>query len=309
MKTRASISIYFCLLSDVLTCCPNTGASQTPSNPRPSNLEIHDEHEATSEVKTTLDTKRKTVRVALGQVVCIDGDITGNLVRIENAILKAKSQNADIVCLPEMALRGWVNPESHQLAKSIPGDDSKALCDLANKHQIYLAIGLAEKEGDQLFDSAIFIDDQGSIILKHRKINILTELMTPSYTPGKTVGIVETKFGRVGMLICADTFDQDVLTQMELQQPDLMLVPYGWANKADAWPIHGLTLKETVRNAAMKLGCPVIGTNLVGAISQGPWQGLIYGGQSYACDTDGTVVGKGLDRDSDVVVVEFELND
>lgn len=307
-----STQVVYLILSFLLGM-PGVGVGQESSEAKPSQTNAGKNNEAKESAMSKPSVGRlemslgeETCRVAMGQIVCIDGDITGNLVRIEHAILKAKNQKADIVCLPEMALRGWVNPDSHQQAKAIPGEDSRALCELAKKHQIFVAIGLAERDGDQLFDSAILIDDGGKIILKHRKINILTELMTPSYTPGHSVACVETKFGRVGILICADTFDEDVLSRMALQQPALLLVPYGWANQADAWPQHGLTLKATVGNAAKKLACPVVGTNLVGAISQGPWQGLIYGGQSYATDAAGEVIAQGADRDSEVVVFEIQ---
>jgi predicted amidohydrolase len=43
---------------------------------------------------------------------------------------------------------------------------------MAMNHNIYISIGLVEKEGDRLYDSAILIDNRGNIFLKHRKINI-----------------------------------------------------------------------------------------------------------------------------------------
>ncbi|TWT80286.1 D-alanyl-D-alanine dipeptidase [Planctomycetes bacterium CA13] len=247
-----------------------------------------------------------SLRVAIGQIACMDSDLPGNLVRVENAIIRAKQENADLVCFPEMALRGWVNPVAHELAKPIPGHDSDCLCKLAKKHQVYISVGLAEKEDEELYDSAILIDDQGQILLKHRKINVLTELMSPSYTRGNVVTSVETKFGRIGLLICADTFDQSAVQRMVESKPTLLLVPYGWANKVDAWPQHGLTLKATVSAAAKKLGCTVVGTNSIGSISSGPWQGMIYGGQSYACDKSGDVIASGKDRDVDVVVFDVK---
>ena len=120
----------------------------------------------------------QTVRIALGQIVCLDGDRVGNLARIESAVREAKRQEADLVCLPEMALLGWVNPDAHQRAHAIPGEDSQALCKLARDHKVHLCAGLAEKAGDHLYDSALLIDDAGQILLKHRKINLLAELMT-----------------------------------------------------------------------------------------------------------------------------------
>ena len=46
----------------------------------------------------------KTVRVALCQIFCLDGDRSGNLVRIENALQEAKKADTDIACFPETAL-------------------------------------------------------------------------------------------------------------------------------------------------------------------------------------------------------------
>ncbi|UCE46793.1 MAG: hypothetical protein JSW47_14410, partial [Phycisphaerales bacterium] len=66
----------------------------------------------------------KTVRIAMCQVFCLNGDRRGNLVRIENAIRDAKEAGANIACLPETALLGWVNPEAHRRAHPIPGPDS-----------------------------------------------------------------------------------------------------------------------------------------------------------------------------------------
>ena len=66
---------------------------------------------------------------------------------------------------------------------------------------MFLCVGIAEKDGNALYDSAVLIDDRGTILLKHRKINILTHLMEPSYTPGKDIQAVDTRLGRIGLLI------------------------------------------------------------------------------------------------------------
>jgi len=114
------------------------------------------------------------VVVAMCQIFTLDGDRAGNLLRIENAVRAAKGQGADIACLPETALYGWVNPEAHDRADTIPGRDSDALCGIAREHGIMLCVGLAEKDGDRLYDSAVLISLEGGILLKHRKINTLT---------------------------------------------------------------------------------------------------------------------------------------
>lgn len=254
------------------------------------------------------DVQAKPVKIAMCQIVCLDGARSGNFVRIENALKVAKEKGADIACFPETSIYGWVNSDAHQRAFPIPGEDSERLCGLAKEYDIYICIGLAEKEGDKLYDSLILIDHTGKILLKHRKNNILSHLMTPPYTPGEEVQAVDTPYGRIGLLICADSFLQENLEAMRDLKPDLVLVPYGWAAKEEAWTEHRQKLAETVSRAAKTIGAPVVGTDLVGAITKGPWTGYTYGGQSVAADSKGIILAKGRDRDSDVVLVELGLN-
>ncbi|MFC1725446.1 carbon-nitrogen hydrolase family protein [candidate division KSB1 bacterium] len=245
------------------------------------------------------------LKIAICQIFVLDGDRSGNFVRIENAMIEAKNAGADIACFPETAVLGWVNPDAHKRACPIPGDDTKRLSELARKYDTYLCLGLCEKDGENLYDSVVLIDNKGNILLKHRKINILSELMTPAYTPGEGVNIVQTVFGRIGLLICADTFKDDIIGKMAELKPDLVLVPYGWAAPENAWPEHGKSLASFVKNLAVKVGAPVIGTDVVGEITKGPWSGQVYGGQSVAFDAAGNILAAAKDRDRDIVIVSI----
>ncbi len=254
----------------------------------------------------------KVVKVAMCQVFLLDGDLEGNFVRIENAIREAKELKADIVCFPEMCLLGWVNPDAHERATPIPGANSDRLCRLAGEYAVFVCIGLGEKQGDKLYSSIILIDDTGQILLKHRKINILHWLMDPPYTPGDTVKTVETKFGRIGLLICADTFTGENWTnnleRMAALKPELLLVPYGWAKPEAWWPKAREEFHDVVKQAARKIGVPVVGTNLVGVITKGPWSGHVYGGHSVAVDQKGNILATGKDRDRDIKIVSVQPN-
>jgi predicted amidohydrolase len=251
--------------------------------------------------------KSKEVKIAMAQIICIDGDRTGNLVRIENAIIKAKEKDAEIIVFPESCLLGWINPDAFKRACPIPGKDSDLICKLAKKYKIYICIGLDEKDGEKLYDAAILVDDNGNILLKHRKINVLPELMTPPYSIGDGVQTVKTKFGTIGIMICADSFLEYLLESLKSKKPDLLLIPYGWAAVENDWPAHGEELVKVVKNASKTINCPVIGTNLIGQISHGPWTGQIYGGQSVGYDNkkDHLVIGK--DREKDIVFITIEV--
>ena len=249
----------------------------------------------------------RSVLIAMAQIICIDNDRSGNLVRIENAIIEAKEKNADLILFPESCLLGWINPEAFQRACPIPSKDSELICKLALKYKIHICIGLDEKEGDKLFDSAVLVDDNGIILLKHRKINVLPELMVPLYSIGDGVQTVQTRLGTIGVMICADSFRDNLLESMKEMKPDLLLIPYGWAAPESEWPGHGQELRKVVKNTAIKINCPVIGTNLVGQVSHGPWRGQIYGGQSVAFDPGKDILIVGKDREREIVMIKIEI--
>jgi predicted amidohydrolase len=247
------------------------------------------------------------VRMAMCQILCLDGDRSGNIARMAVALDRARDLPVDIVCFPETVFYGWVNPEAHTRAQPIPGEDSRILCELARARGVYLCAGLEEKDGDNLYDSALLIDNEGQILLKHRKIILLSELMTPPYAPGHGVQVAETKFGKIGVLICADTHERVILEQMASLKPDLVLVPYGYAAPEEAWPEHGKQLERVVRNAARVIDAPVIGTNLIGQITHGPWQGQTYEGHSVAADRRGRILALGGDFIDDNVILEVPI--
>jgi predicted amidohydrolase len=130
-------------------------------------------------------------------------------------------------------------------------------------------------------------------------------LMSPPYTPGSDsdTGTVNTKFGKIGMLICADTHSESILDRMAALKPNLLLVPYGYAEQEANWPAHGQQFHQVVIDAAKRTGATVVGTNLVGLITKGPWVGRVYGGQSVAVDKTGKILASAGDRDRDIKLV------
>lgn len=247
------------------------------------------------------------VRVAVCQILVIDGDREGNFRRIEYALETAHAQHAQIATFPESSILGWENPDAHSMATPIPGADSDRLAALARKYSLMIAIGLDETDGGRLYDSAILMDKTGKLLWKHRKLNVLPELMEPPYSTGTRddIGVVETEFGRLGVIICADTFVDEYAQKVASLKPDLMLVPYGWAAKFEEWPAHEKDLERLVSSRAKLWQCPTIGTDLVGQMTRGPWKGRTYGGASVVADASGKVLEVLRDRDTEVRVVEL----
>ena len=256
-----------------------------------------------------LPAQSRTVRVAVCQILSIDGDREGNFRRVEYALEDARAAHADIAAFPESAILGWENPDAHRMATPIPGADSDRLAALAQKYGLMISIGVDEKDGDKLYDSAILVDKTGKILWKHRKLNVLAWLMEPPYSEGRPedIGVVETAFGRIGLVICADTFGDQVAKRVEQLAPDLMLVPYGWAATVDKWPEHAKELEKLVVKRAAQWKCPVVGTDVIGEMTHGPWKGQTYGGASVVVDGSGQVMHILRDRDVEVRTVTLEL--
>ena len=251
----------------------------------------------------------KTVRVSICQILAIDGDREGNFRRIEYALQTAEAGHADIAVFPESVILGWENPEAHQLASPIPGKDSDRIAELARKYKLMIAIGMDEKDGERLYDSAILVDKSGKLLWKHRKINVLPELMTPPYSQGRPedIGVVDTEFGRIALLICADTFQDANIARIKSMKPDLLLVPYGWAAENKEWPEHSNELKKLVQRRAAELKVPFVGVDLVGEMTHGPWRGQTYGGSSFVADGSGRILLTLRDRDMDLQTIELQI--
>lgn len=256
-----------------------------------------------------LPAQARTVRVAVCQILAIDGDREGNFRRVEYALEDARASHADIAAFPESVILGWENPDAHRIATPIPGADSDRIAALARKYGMMISIGLDEKDGEKLYDSAILVDKSGKILWKHRKLNVLAWLMDPPYSEGQQdgIGVVETEFGRIGLVICADTFEDRIAKRIEKLAPDLMLVPYGWAAPVDKWPAHAKELETLVVRRAAQWKCPVVGTDVIGQMMHGPWKGQTYGGASVVMDASGKVLHVLRDRDVEVRTVAVEL--
>ena len=252
---------------------------------------------------------RSSLRVAVCQILVIDGDREGNFRRIEYALESARAGHAVIAAFPESVILGWENPDAHRLATPIPGADSDRLAALARRSGMMISIGLDEKDGERLYDSAILIDKAGTLLSKHRKLNVFAELMDPPYSEGlpEGIGAVDTEHGRIGMLICADTFVDSYAERMATLKPDLMLVPYGWAAEPGKWPEHAKSLEKVVTERAAFWRCPLVATDLVGVMMHGPWQGQTYGGSSLVANGTGKVLALLRDRDVEVRVIEIPM--
>ncbi|MCK5248957.1 MAG: carbon-nitrogen hydrolase family protein, partial [Spirochaetaceae bacterium] len=143
-------------------------------------------------------------KLAMIQMRVTGGDKKGNLRHADELIREAASQGAELTLLPECLDLGWTHPSSATLADSIPdGEACRTLRRAAAENDVYVCAGLTERSGNQVFNAAVLIDNHGEVILRHRKINEL-EIGWDNYSTGDRLNVVDTTFGRIGLMICAD---------------------------------------------------------------------------------------------------------
>jgi predicted amidohydrolase len=254
------------------------------------------------------------LKVGMIQLLVEGGEPDRNLERAVKYIGIAAQEKIDIALLPETLDLAWTHPSVKNEAEPIPGKRSDILCEAAKQHGIYICAGLTEKEGDKTYNTAIFINDVGEIILKYRKINLLWNVEYPEYyAVGQTLNVIDTKWGKIGLNICADNYIDGLhightLARMGAQiilSPSSWTVDYSITEGMD--PYREKWIKP-YKILASYHNMVVLGSTSVGYIVGGPYEGKKMIGCSLAVDKTGIISqGEFNEFASDVKVVEFEI--
>ena len=103
------------------------------------------------------------------------GDLSAGVAEIETALNQASISGASILVMPELFLPGYFavkkNPPKNW--QGVIGKMSK----LCKKKGVGLAIGLPEFHNNKIYNSAYFFCKEGTLIAKHRKIQLFGTLL------------------------------------------------------------------------------------------------------------------------------------
>lgn len=145
-----------------------------------------------------------------------------------DAILEAGKNGSQLIVFPEAFLSGypdwvWLIPanQTEQLndlyvklvknAVAIPDDTTEKLCKAAKIAKINVVIGLNETNSEtsnaSLYNTILFIGENGKILGKHRKlVPTNCERLIWAQGNGNTLESYETSIGKIGGLICWENF-------------------------------------------------------------------------------------------------------
>ena len=197
------------------------------------------------------DRKENTVMTAAIQCASKFGDPAGNRKRIASLVTRAAQKGAKIVVLPETAITGYMSSDiktawhapGRQLsedlkgvdpkdaAEAVPGPSTKFFAPIADARGIYLTVPLLEvdRKTGKYYNTSVLLGPDGRILIHYRKRNpwIWAE---KGWAEEGNLGnpVVDTPFGRLGLLICFDVHDQfEVMSKLKI---DALLYSIAWVD-------------------------------------------------------------------------------
>lgn len=239
-----------------------------------------------------------------------------SLARHLDLIREAASRGAQIVCLQELFLTPYFCKREEtalfDLAEAIPGKTTDVLCELAKQLGVVIIASLFEKRGPGLYhNTAAIIDADGSYLGKYRKMHIPED---PGFnekfyfTPGDLgYRVWDTKFGRIGVLICWDQWYPEAARLAALAGAEILFYPtaIGWlkSEKAELGAAQHCAWETVQRGHAVANGCYLAAVNRVGIEEESE-----FWGQTFVANPYGEIVAKASADKEEVLISTVDLD-
>lgn len=143
------------------------------------------------------------------------------------AALRSQCAGADLVVTPELVTTGYdlamIDQRGAELAEPLDGPTVAAVAEEATRLGTTVVLGLLERDGDALYDSAVVVVPDGTV-QAFRK----THLYPPErlrFTAGDTLLTVDTPAGRIAPLICFEHAFPELATTLALAGAQILVIP------------------------------------------------------------------------------------
>jgi len=145
-------------------------------------------------------------------------------------VTEAARQKADLVVLPETITATGNGLSYERAAEPIPGPAADYFGTLARQHGLYLVAGLVERERHLIYNTAVLMGPSGSLLGKYRKVALPRTEIEAGITPGADYPVFETRFGKVGLMVCYDGFFPEVARQLGIRGAEVIAFPVAGCN-------------------------------------------------------------------------------
>lgn len=236
--------------------------------------------------------------VALAQITVKLGDMASNLQKHLEYVVKAKDAGASLLIFPELSLTGYYLQDiTHEIGIPIspPGEPLKQLMEASRKHNIDICVGFIEESDRFVHYIAQAYIGEGEIKHVHRKVYLPTYGMFDDMRYvgwGHEVRAFDTRFGRMGILICEDFWHLSMPYLLWLDGADTLLMvaagPGRGVKPGDDYLDTNYDVAMTHRVYAELFTTFIFHCNRVGYED-----GVAFGGYSTVIAPDGDFLAKG----------------
>lgn len=137
----------------------------------------------------------------------------------------AVSHRPDIIVLGELLNVIGAPGSMPSKAEPVPGPSTEVMARVARAYRVNIVFGMIERVDNLLYNTAVLLDRDGRITGKYHKVQLPLSDAAAGMTPGNSVPVFDTDFGRVALLICHDTSFAEPAREAALQGAELLLVP------------------------------------------------------------------------------------
>ena len=135
----------------------------------------------------------------------------------------------------------------------VPGPAVESLAQTARAHQIYLVVGVVERDGGTLYCTVLFFAPDGRFLGKHRKVMpTASERLVWGFGDGSTMPVFDTALGKIGAVICWENYMPLMRAAMYAKGIEIYCAPT--ADVRDSWP-------ASMRHVAIEGRCFVLSCN------------------------------------------------
>ena len=242
------------------------------------------------------------VRIALGQINTIVGDLGGNVAKMAEWAGRATEAGADLICFPELAVTGYP-PEDLVLRREFVDDNLEALEDLARRTVGGCAVltGFVDRSERGLHNAAGLLAG-GQVVARYHKVKL------PNYgvfdeqryfVPGDAACSVRLASSALGISVCEDAWKPgkpwDVYAVEQVK-----VIP-----NINGSPYHRHKIAERLdvcRARAAETGAWIVYVNAVGGQDE-----LVFDGGSMVVSPGGELVWHAAMFDEDLLIVDIEV--
>ena len=251
------------------------------------------------------------LKVGLAQITPKLGDLEANLERHLQAIEEAAESGVELLIFPELSLTGY---RLHDLAFSLaiqPGYKDPIFARLLEASRgMDLVVGFVEADTRQkFFISAAYLSG-GEITHLHRKVYLPTYGMFDEgryFAWGDQLRAFNTRFGRVGILICEDFWHVSAAYTLWLDGADILIL-------TSSSPGRGLATEQKIGSARwvehINQAYASMFTNFILHTNRTGFEdGVTFYGGSTIFGPEGNLLNQGPYYEEAIVTARLDLNE